>query len=214
MNMDGRVRVKICGVTRTEDALAAVQAGVDAIGLNFVPSTARVIDAETAARIAEAVAGRAELWGVFVDEDPGRVRQCATQVGLTRVQLHGDESPDAVDRLADLSVVKAIRVRDAESLSAFARYRPWGFLLDTYSESLPGGTGKSFDWSLLAGRERNEARLVLSGGLGPDNVCDAVRTVRPDWVDAASGVESSPGVKDHELVRRFVEAAREGCADD
>ena len=207
------VSVKICGVTRGLDAQAAIEAGADAIGLNFVRTSPRFLEQPAAERIASAVDGRVELWGVFVDEDPCRVRRRALAVRLSRVQLHGDEPPEEVQALADLSVVKGIRVRGPESLERMARYSPWGFLLDTWSQEAPGGTGRTFDWKLARGASVR-ARLVLAGGLKPENVRAAVRAVRPDWVDTASGVESSPGIKDHDRMRRFIEEARRGSADE
>ncbi len=207
------VRVKICGVTRAEDADAAIEAGADALGLNFVPSSPRFVDDETAGRIARRVRDRAELWGVFVDEDPRRIRQLARELPLSRVQLHGDEPPAQVSELADLSVVKGIRVRGAGDLAALNEYRPWAFLLDACAEDARGGTGRTFDWGVARGAA-TDAMLVLAGGLTPENVRRAVRAVRPDWVDTASGVETSPGVKDPELMRRFVQEARGGSAHE
>ncbi len=207
------VRVKICGVTRPADAGLAVSAGADAIGVNFCADSPRCVDADTARAIAEAAQGRLEIWGVFVNEDPGRIRELAEAVPLTRVQLHGEETPETVRDLADLSAIKALRVKDAESLARAAAYADaWAVLLDAFAAKGRGGTGIRFNWSLVPA-ERPWARLILAGGLNPKNVAAAVRKVAPDWVDAASGVEHAPGEKDWDLVQAFVDGAKEGVID-
>jgi phosphoribosylanthranilate isomerase len=208
--MSDPVRIKICGVTRPEDALAAASAGADAIGINFCAASKRRVTPERAREIAGAVQGRIEVWGVFVDEDPEQVRRIAAEVPLTRVQLHGSEGPETARALADLPVVKALRVKDAGSLAAAENYRGvWGVLLDAYAPDAAGGTGRRFDWSLIPW-PWPVGKLVLAGGLSPRNVAAAVRVVRPDWIDTASGVERAPGEKDPDLVREFVEKAHGG----
>jgi phosphoribosylanthranilate isomerase len=213
------VRVKICGITRVQDALAAADAGADAIGLNFYSGSARCVTPDAARKIASAVSsrlrryntdetGRVEVWGVFVDEDPARIRGLARDIPLARVQLHGRETPEAAAALADLSAVKALRVKDAQSIAEAGRYSGlWGMLLDAFSADAAGGTGSRFDWSWIPLPWKN-GKLVLAGGLDPDNVAEAVRAVQPDWVDTASGVERRPGEKDPERVRTFVENAK------
>lgn len=201
-------RIKICGITRREDALAAIEAGADAIGLVFADSPRRV-SIDFACDIMEILPPFVSLVGVFVDEDNIVVRNIAERLTLDWVQLHGDESPEYCDSLC-LKVIKRFNVRPsdtAESLrNVMDRYPVAGRLLD------PGrGTGATFDWKLARGLA---GPLIVSGGLTPENVADAIRVLRPFAVDVASGVESSPGVKDVSKIRAFVAAVRRADADD
>ena len=204
------IRVKICGVTTPEDALFVLECGADALGLNFVPGTPRCLPEDAAASLAAALPPFGVRVGVFVNEDPRRIEQIARHVGLDAVQLHGDEPPEACRWLQGrgLRVIRALRVRGPETLDEAGRFPGCAILLDAHVEGKLGGTGEVFDWSLarrLAGRRAG----ILSGGLGPENVAQAVREVRPFGVDVSSGVEgSAPGRKDREKVRRFIENAR------
>ena len=197
--------VKICGVTRVEDALAAAEAGADAIGLNFCARSPRCVSAAAAADIVAALPPAVWRVGVFVDEDRVRVEDLAERLALTALQFHGGETPEYCGGWKQ-KVIRAVRLRDAESVAAAQRYRVDFVLADAYVEGQPGGTGKLARWDLLGGFER--ARLILAGGLDPDNVAEAVRAVRPAGVDVASGVESAPGIKDHERVRKFIAHAK------
>jgi phosphoribosylanthranilate isomerase len=199
------VRIKICGITRLEDALAASRLGADALGFNFWPDSRRYI----APAVARSVVARLPPFitpvGVFVDQPEGEIMAIASESGVRVLQLHGDESPDLCARLP-LPVVKAIRVDAVKTLSAFASYEVSAFLLDTPSRGF-GGSGLPFDWALAEGVSEI-APVILAGGLSPENVAEAIRTVRPWAVDVAGGVESSPGVKDLAKVARFIAAAR------
>ena len=197
------VRVKICGLRRLPDALAAVEAGADAIGLNFWRPGRRYVPPEVARQIARALPPFVCKVGVFVDEDPDRVREVAELVGLDALQLHGAESPEICAEF-DLPVIKSIKVRGPESLAGLARYRVAGLLLDTHvpGAAAPGGSGQTFDWALAA-RARDAGPIVLSGGLTPDNVEEAIRKARPYAVDVASGVETD-GEKDPGKIRAFI----------
>lgn len=210
--MDGRpsapVRVKICGVTRLVDALAAVALGADAVGFNFWPRSKRYLPPAQACAIVRRLPPFVVAVGVFVDPTRDEVLRAVEASGVGVAQLHGDESPELCLSLP-LPVLKAIRVADGRSLAQLASYDVSGFLLDAPSAGY-GGSGLTFDWSLVAEVAR-ELPIVLAGGLTPDNVADAVRSVRPWAVDVASGVESAPGVKDHEKLRRFVEQAKEAA---
>ncbi|MDB4989674.1 MAG: Phosphoribosylanthranilate isomerase [Myxococcaceae bacterium] len=200
------VRVKVCGVTSLEDARACVAAGVDAIGLNFWPRSVRRCDERVAREIVTALHGQSLFVGVFVDQSAEDIERLVAEVGLDCVQLHGEESPTFVQRFLP-HAYKALRVRGQEVLELTRSYPGKYVLLDAYVAGMPGGTGAVFDWQ-LAKRVALERKLTLAGGLTPDNVAAAVSAVRPWCVDTASGVESAPGVKDHALIRAFVERAR------
>jgi phosphoribosylanthranilate isomerase len=204
------VRVKICGITRREDAELAVELGAWAIGLIFHEPSPRRADPPEAAAIGAEFRRQAEVVGVFVNRDLGEVAEIAEACSLTMLQLHGDEGPvycDEIRRRTGLKVMKAARVRDAASLQALGAFRNVDFhLVDAHHPDLFGGTGETFDWDLLRGR-RSKVPLVLSGGLTPDNVHDAIVAVQPWAVDTASGTEASPGVKDPAKVQAFIRAA-------
>lgn len=201
-------KVKVCGITNLKDARVAADAGADAIGLLFAESS-RKVSLEEAREIAAALPDGVLKVGVFVDEEPEEVLRVAREVGLDLAQLHGDESPEAVAevRAGGVGVVKALRVRDAGSLRVLDRYEADLFLLDAYSEKAWGGTGERFDWGLaksLKGRDN----IVVSGGLRPENVREALELFGPYGVDASSLLEDAPGKKNEEKVRRFVRAAK------
>jgi phosphoribosylanthranilate isomerase len=199
-------RVKICGITRLEDAVAAVRAGADALGFNFWPRSRRYLAPETARAIARRLPPFVTTVGVFVDPSRDEVLRAAEASGIQVVQLHGNEPPSLASSLP-LPVVKAIHVADASSLAALASYEVSAFLLDSASPGY-GGSGTAFDWD-LAREVASSATVVLAGGLTPENVGQAVRRVRPWGVDVASGVESAPGVKDETRMTAFVRAAKE-----
>jgi phosphoribosylanthranilate isomerase len=200
------VRVKVCGITHVDDAVACRDAAVDALGLNFWAGSPRRCELEQARRIVEDVGTQMTVVAVFVDESVDHIREVVEQTGVGWVQLHGDEPPEDVHALLPRAY-KALRVRDAASVQRAARYPGEHVLLDAAVPGRKGGTGTSFDWDLALelGRER---KLTLAGGLGPDNVAQAVTWVKPYCVDVASGVESRPGRKDPRMVQWFVEAAK------
>ena len=204
------MRVKICGITRREDAELAVELGAWAIGLIFHEPSPRKVDLDTAAAIGAEFRRRAEVVGVFVNRDLGEVAEIADACSLTMLQLHGDEGPvycDEMRRRTGLKIMKAGRVRDAASLQALNAFRQVDYhLVDAHHPDLFGGTGETFDWELLRGR-RSQVPLVLSGGLTPDNVHDAIAATHPWAVDSASGTEAAPGVKDPAKVEAFFRAA-------
>ena len=213
-------RIKICGITSSDDARAAVAAGADAIGLNFYPRSKRFVSPEVAAQIAAALPDDVIAVGVFVNTAAEEINEVARQVGLDCVQLHGDEPPAFAAQLAPgVLVVRAHRC-GVDGLAPLAQYLtacraagrvPDAVLVDADAGGDYGGTGEAADWSLVA-REKHvlgEVPLVLAGGLTADNVAAAVTAVRPHGVDVASGVESAPGQKDAALVQRFVAAARQ-----
>lgn len=208
------VEVKICGVCRPEDARSAADAGASYIGVILAPGRARSRSRAEAAAILDACAARRV--GVFVDEAPEAVAEAARELALDVVQLHGVEGIDAIDRIRDSftgEVWKAVRVRAAADVAhASAAYfaRTDALLLDGWSARDHGGAGVRFDWDGIARSDAVPAgvRIVLAGGLTPENVADAVRLLRPAVVDVSSGVESSPGSKSPDRIRAFVDAAR------
>ena len=204
-------KVKICGVTRVEDAIGAARAGADFVGINFWPGSKRHVDARRGAELARAVrdAGAAQVVGVFVNASVDEVLATAAAAALDIVQLHGDESRDQVAALAaTVRVWKAIPIRTAADVDALASWELDAVLLDTPTPGR-GGSGVTFDWSLArAAQQRHPGPHVLAGGLTPDNVGRAVTEVAPWAVDVASGVEASPGVKDAAKVTAFVAAAQ------
>ena len=205
------IRVKICGITSREDAWAAVEAGVDALGFIFVEGTPRYIEPEAAAAIAAQMPPFVVTVGVFIDRTAEEIERIVRVSGLNLAQLHGKESSAECDCLR-VPFVKAIRVQDEHDLEALRIYpQARAFLLDTYVADRPGGTGKTFPWEIAAKAAR-QARVILSGGLTPDNVALAVAQVGPYAVDVCSGVEACPGRKDHHKVREFIEQARKAHA--
>lgn len=201
-----RTRIKICGLTRAEDVLAAVEAGADAIGLVFYPPSPRFVAFERAAELAALVPPFVTTVGLFVNPDPAYVRQALAQVPLQLLQFHGDE-PETLCAAFGRPWIKAARVRPGVDLVEFSASHPSasGLLLDAFVEGYGGG-GKVFDWSLIP--ERLGRSLILSGGLDPDNVAEAVRRVRPWAVDVSSGVESGKGIKDAARIAAFVAGVR------
>jgi phosphoribosylanthranilate isomerase len=204
------VQVKICGITRPEDAELAVSLGAWAIGLIFHEPSPRAVEMATAEAIGAEFKRQVEVTGVFVNRTLDEVAEIADRCSLTIVQLHGDEGPvycAEIARRTGAKVMKAARVRDAESLQALQAFRGVDFhLVDAHHPDLFGGTGETFDWTLLQKR-RSKVPLVLSGGLTPDNVADGIRATHPWGVDSASGTEASPGVKDPAKVEAFFRAA-------
>jgi phosphoribosylanthranilate isomerase len=200
--------VKVCGITNSEDAIAAGDAGADAIGLVFAPSP-RQVNVESAREISAVLPDGMLKVGVFVNETPKEVLRIAGEVGLDYAQLHGDETPEdvAAVRSGGVGTVKALRVRDAGSLAALEEYEADFFLLDSYSAKARGGTGERFDWE-VAKALRGYANILVSGGLTPENVRAAVEFFEPYGVDASSSLEDTPGKKNEERVRRFVSAAK------
>ena len=202
--------VKICGITNAEDARMAVDAGADAVGFVFWPKSPRSVDTPTARAIAATLPPFVLRVGVFVDATPEEMKRVADEVGLDMVQMHGSEPPEVVAR-APRRAVKAVRVGPGFQPQDALRYdgAAAALLLDTRLDgALPGGTGRTFDWSLVRPVREGTSFLVLAGGLTPENVAEAIATVRPDAVDVSSGVESAPGKKDAAKVRAFVDAVR------
>jgi phosphoribosylanthranilate isomerase len=201
------IHVKICGITNHDDAQAAVEAGADALGFVFYPPSPRHIPPEQAARIIQKLPPFVTTVGLFVDVALETVNDLAARCRFDRIQLHGGETP-AFCRRVTQPVIKAFRVKNAESLDDLPSYEVSAYLLDAYVEGgLPGGTGAPFCWELAAWA-KTYGPVILAGGLTPDNVAMAIEQTRPYGVDVSSGVESAPGLKDHRKIRAFVDRAR------
>ncbi len=201
------VKIKICGLTNVDDALAAVEAGADFLGFVLWERSPRRVTIETAREIARQLPPGVRRAGVFVDAAVEQVMFSLRICDFSALQFHGRESPSFCKQFGVMTI-KAFRVRDAASLQAMQGYDTDAFLLDTEVEGQPGGTGKTFDWSLAEGAKQFAKPVFLAGGLTPENVGDALRAVQPFGVDVSSGVESAPGRKDHQKMRDFVAAAR------
>ena len=200
-------KIKICGITNAKDAQVASDLGVDAVGFVFAESPRRV-DPVTAQKICLSLPPFVNRVGVFVDEVTDVVTEVVNFCKLDYAQLHGKETPYYCKALA-FKVLKAIRVKDKDSIEDMSAYREFvnGFVLDAYVKGKQGGTGKTFDWA-LAKEAQKYGHVILSGGLTPATVREAIELVGPYGVDVSSGVESSPGIKDHDKMGRFVEKIR------
>lgn len=205
------VRVKVCGITRVEDALAAVQHGADAIGFVFWQESARFVSPMQAREIALRLPPFVSVVGVYVDPSPEWVEETSVIAGLSLLQFHGQESPEFCNQFI-LPYIKALRVREGMDLLQYGElYRnAKGLLLDTYTAGMPGGTGQVFDWSMVP--LDFPSPLILSGGLHPDNVANAIRQVRPWAVDVSSGVEITKGIKDVNKISAFMQGVK-NCED-
>ena len=212
------LRIKICGVTTPEDIRACADAGADAIGINFHPGSSRYVDPKSAQPLIRSISPLMSAVGVFVNQPIRQVCAIAYQLGLRGVQWHG-ENRDLADPFP-FGLIAAFRVKDRENLTEITAYvekcrllgyQPSAILVDAFVDGQHGGTGQTAPWDLLAGFDPG-VPIILAGGLTPENVADAIRAVRPAGVDVASGVESSPGRKSPDKVRRFIANAREAAA--
>ena len=199
------VRVKVCGITNTKDALAAVDMGADALGFVFAPSPRQVTRQQVTQIVLELPPFVSKV-GVFVDSSLQEVTETLETCGLDLAQLHGSESPDFCQALFPRAI-KAFSVRDESVLALLPQYRVSAYLLDAYHQALKGGTGHTFDWE-IARKAGQHGLLILSGGLSPANVREAITQVQPFAVDVSSGVESRPGLKDHDKLRAFLDTAK------
>ncbi len=210
--MEYTIQVKICGITIEEEASACVSLGADAIGLVFYPPSSRHVSREQARRITAVIPDNILTVGVFVDEAPETVESIVEYCGLKAVQLHGVESPAAAMAMKSMKVkiIKTIFANGTPALSDMEYYDVDAFLLEAPRGPIPGGTGTSWDWSLITDLSKSYP-VILAGGLNPENVVEAVRASLPDAVDVSSGVERAPGLKDMDKVHRFIESVK-GCS--
>ncbi|HUI10968.1 MAG TPA: phosphoribosylanthranilate isomerase [Bacteroidota bacterium] len=197
------IRVKICGITRMEDAMAAAEEGASALGFIFFPPSPRYIDSRGAAAIIREIPPFVTPVGVFVNETREEILRTIDATGIRCLQLHGDELPEDTAGY-DVPVIKSFRVGDGFDVAAMAPYRAAAYLLDASAPGMYGGTGKTFDWR-VARRASETMRIILSGGISPENVARAAAEVMPYAVDLSSGVESAPGIKDRRKIRELFE---------
>ncbi len=205
------VKVKICGMTDLRDALKAHELGGDLVGFVFYEGSPRKVDPEHARVIIEDLPRELKKVGLFLDQDAGTVRYIAKRCRLDVLQLHGSESPEYCKSLAgeDHKIMKAFRVKDAQSVENVNNYKEAVdyYLFDTYVKGVPGGTGKTFNWDIIAGKKFDKP-FFLAGGLNPKNVTEAILRTSPYAVDVASGVEKAPGRKDFKLLKEFMDNAK------
>jgi phosphoribosylanthranilate isomerase len=204
-----RVQIKICGVTNVADASLCAELGVDMIGLNFYPQSPRAIDRETARAIIEGLPRRVKAVGVFVDEPADEIRAAARSAGLRTLQLYGETSPQMCRELAcEFRVIRGFYANGDFHPEIAALFPECDILLDAHHPKLRGGTGQTCDWSLAAATRDFARFLILSGGLNAQNISTALAAVRPHAVDVCSSVEATPGIKDHQAIKKFVETVR------
>jgi phosphoribosylanthranilate isomerase len=199
------VKVKICGITDKVDALQAADSGCDGLGFIFYRKSPRYISPEKAREIISALPGRVVKIGVFVNSRERSIKAIARKCSLDMLQFSGSQTPEFCRRFRDFRVIKAFRVKNKIDLAQVLRYRTFAYLFDTFSPGYFGGTGKTFNWKFLAGDLLGvKTPIFLAGGLNDKNVKEAVRIVKPAWVDASSSLETSPGRKDFDKVKRFI----------
>ncbi len=201
-------RVKVCGITNTADALQAAELGADALGFIFYKGSKRYIDPRDAGRIISSLPPFVSSVGVFVNQSASEVKGAAEASGIDTVQLHGDETPEFCAGLP-YKLIKAVRVKDTVDTERVELYPVRAILFDKHTDEMYGGTGSSFDWAVLKDIQISK-KIILSGGLTPENVIRAIETVEPYGVDVSTGVEDSPGKKNHMKMRKFIEAVKNG----
>ncbi len=204
-----RVKVKICGITNAADALAAVEAGADALGFMFSDLSPRWLTREAAAKIIRQLPPFIVKVGVFVDAPEAIVKQTVAECGLDALQFHGAETPEYCARFAPHKVIKAVRVRDSSSLRMLSSFETDAWLMDSWVPGKLGGTGETFRWELAAEAKDWGRPIILAGGLKPENIAQAIHEVWPYAVDVSSGVEEAVGKKDHAAIRDFISAVRQ-----
>ena len=202
------VKVKICGITNLEDALASFFSGADAVGFVFYKKSHRFINPLKARNISRILPKNILRVGVFVNEKAVKVKKDAKLCSLDVLQFHGDESAEYCNKFKGYKVVKAFRVKERLDLPGILKYKTFGYLFDAFSKNEAGGTGKKFNWNLLKNTDRISGQVILSGGLTSGNVKNAIKKFHPDWVDVSSSVESRPGKKDLKKIQRFIKAVK------
>lgn len=200
-----RVKVKICGITNLEDAIASVITGCDALGFVFYRKSPRYINPHKAKKIIRLIPKNIVKIGVFVNSKENRIKRIARVCNLDMLQFHGSESPGFCRRFSGYKIIKAFRVKDKLNIQNISRYKTFAYLFDTFSKSKAGGTGKKFNWELLAGkRDALKRPVFLSGGLNFNNIGEAIKKIRPAWVDVSSSVELKPGKKSLRKLRKLI----------
>lgn len=202
------VKIKICGITNLEDALASLEAGCDALGFLFYKKSPRNISPEKASFIIKHLPKEVIKIGVFVNAEAKTIKRIARLCKLNMLQFHGDESVEFCERFKKFLVIKTFRIKNSIDLENILRYKVFAYLFDAFVKSKRGGTGKKFDWRLAKHLKGIQRPIFLSGGLNAANVNKAIMAVRPDWLDVCSSLEAKPGKKDHRKIRKFVATAK------
>jgi len=202
------VKVKICGITNLEDALASLFSGADALGFVFYKKSPRYISPLKARNISRILPKNICRVGVFVDEKVKTVRNIARLCGLNMLQFHGKESAGYCRKFKGYKIIKALAVKGKPDLAKLSEYKGCALLFDAYLKDCPGGTGKKFNWNLLRNIDKIGEAVFLSGGLTAANVSRAIKLLKPEWVDVSSAVEFEPGKKDHKKIKQFIQACR------
>ncbi len=202
------VKVKICGITNLSDALLSVDSGCDALGFVFYKKSSRYILPEKAREIIRHLPKNIVKIGVFADSREKRIKEIAKLCKLAILQFHGAESAQFCRKFKNYKIIKAFRIKDRIDLQSILKYRSFAYLFDTFMPSQVGGTGKKFNWKLLKSIGKIKKPIFLSGGLNKGNVKQAIKTIKPDWVDVSSSLEIEPGKKDHRKIREFIEIVR------
>ena len=205
------VKVKICGITNLEDALSSFFSGAAALGFVFYKKSPRYIRPDKAANISGILPKQIKRVGVFVDEKISTVKKIAKLCGLDMLQFHGKESPEYCNKFKAYKVIKAFRINKQKDLEGLSKYKTFAHLFDSFSKSKPGGTGNKFNWKILAQSAKIETMsptVFLSGGLTAGNIKQAVRLLKPDWVDVSSSLELKPGKKNHKKIKKFIQIVK------
>lgn len=203
------VKVKVCGITNLRDARRAIACGSAALGFVFYKKSSRYISPRKARGIIKKLPRAILKVGVFVDSPQKEVEAIASGCGLDMLQLHGAESPEFCGKLKGYKIIKAFRIKKRIANKELARYKTYAYLFDSYNKRMMGGTGRVFPWGLLRGRDKIKKPIFLAGGLTGQNVAEAVKRVRPQWVDVSSSVEARPGKKDYNKIKAFMKALRQ-----
>jgi len=202
------VKVKICGITNLEDALACLFNGADAIGFVFYKKSPRFISPLKARNISRILPKNILRVGVFVDGKESQVKKIAKVCKLDMLQFHGNESTEYCNKFKGYKIIKAFRIKAGADLDKIGSYKTFACLFDTFLKNKPGGTGKKFSWNLLRNMDKIDGKVFLSGDLTCSNVKEAIKKIGPDWVDVSSSLESRPGKKDHKKIKKFIEAVK------
>lgn len=202
------IKVKICGITNLEDALNSIKAGCNALGFVFYRKSPRHITPEKAIRIIKHIPAHILKIGVFVNAKAKTIKGIARLCNLDMLQFHGNESPEFCQKFKGYKIIKAFRVKDKIDPQQIIKYKTFAYLFDTFVKSRVGGTGKKFNWMAVRHLGGFRKPIFLSGGLNAKNVAEAIKQVRPDWVDVSSSVETKPGKKDYKKIKELVEAVK------
>ncbi|MDO8489206.1 MAG: phosphoribosylanthranilate isomerase [Candidatus Omnitrophota bacterium] len=208
MKIGRNVKVKICGITNLEDALACLFAGAQAIGFVFYKKSPRYISPIQARNISRILPKKINRVGVFVNEKVPTVKKIAKLCHLDMLQFHGKESLEYCKKFKGYKVIKAFRINKKEDLDNISKYKTFAYLFDSFSRGVLGGTGSKFNWKILEQAAKMKPVVFLSGGLTSGNVCSAIKLLKPDWVDVSSSLESKPGKKDHKKITKFIQSIK------